>query len=155
MLYSPLEFHRRFEGICYLHLLYRRVSQASWKHCRTLCRIEVLTAVVMKSSISWDITPWSPLKVNLRFWGTRSLHLEGLRISQGRNQREAGSKQFVDFQRTTRALLATCLTLVSCLTYSSTLKRRRHVPPERRLATNGLHGVISQKIELFIREHWF
>jgi hypothetical protein len=27
-------------------------------------RIEVLTAMVMKSSILWDITPCSPLKAN-------------------------------------------------------------------------------------------
>jgi hypothetical protein len=29
-------------------------------------------------------------------------------------------------------------------------RRRRHVPPKRRLTFNGLHGVISQKIELFL-----
>jgi hypothetical protein len=29
-------------------------------------------------------------------------------------------------------------------------RRRRHVAPKRRLTFNGLHGVISQKIELFI-----
>jgi hypothetical protein len=29
-------------------------------------------------------------------------------------------------------------------------KWRRHVPPKRRLTYNGLHGVISQKMELFI-----
>jgi hypothetical protein len=28
---------------------------------------EVLTAAIMKSSIFWDITPCSPLKVNRRF----------------------------------------------------------------------------------------
>jgi hypothetical protein len=31
---------------------------------------EVLTGVVMKSTIFWDITPCSPLKVNWRFGGT-------------------------------------------------------------------------------------
>jgi hypothetical protein len=31
---------------------------------------EVLTAVVMKNTIFWDITPCSPLKVNRRFGGT-------------------------------------------------------------------------------------
>jgi hypothetical protein len=30
---------------------------------------EVLTAVVMKSTVFWDITPCSPLKVNRRFRG--------------------------------------------------------------------------------------
>jgi hypothetical protein len=32
---------------------------------KNLCRIEVLTAVIMKSTIFWDVTPCSPLKVNL------------------------------------------------------------------------------------------
>jgi hypothetical protein len=53
---------------------------------------EVLTAVVMNSSIFWDITPCSPLKVNRRFGGTCRLHLQGW-ISQARNHRDAGSKQ--------------------------------------------------------------
>jgi hypothetical protein len=48
---------------------------------------EVLTAVVMKTSVFWDITPCSPLKVNGRFGGTYRLHLQG-RISRARYQRE-------------------------------------------------------------------
>jgi hypothetical protein len=35
---------------------------------------EVLTPVVMKSTIFWDITPCSPLKVNRRFGGIHRLH---------------------------------------------------------------------------------
>jgi hypothetical protein len=35
-----------------------------------LVEFEVLAAVVMKSTVVWDITPCSPLKVNLRFRGT-------------------------------------------------------------------------------------
>jgi hypothetical protein len=46
----------------------------------------------MKSSIFWDITPLSPLKVNRRFGGTYLLHLRGRRISEARNRREEGSK---------------------------------------------------------------
>jgi hypothetical protein len=53
-----------------------------------------LTAVVMKSSIFWDITPCSPLKINRLFEGTHRLHLQG-RISWVRYQREG-------------SLLATC-----------------------------------------------
>jgi hypothetical protein len=34
------------------------------KHC---VGFEALSAVVMKSSLFWDITPCSPLKVNRRF----------------------------------------------------------------------------------------
>jgi hypothetical protein len=36
---------------------------------------DVLTAVVMKSSAFWDITPYSPLEVNRLFVLTRRLHL--------------------------------------------------------------------------------
>jgi hypothetical protein len=54
---------------------------------------EVLTAVAMKSSVLGDITPHIPLKVNWRFGGICRLHLQGKRISQEKNQREAGSKQ--------------------------------------------------------------
>jgi hypothetical protein len=60
--------------------------------------LDVLTAVVLKSTIFWDITPCSPLKVNRRFGGIYCLNLHR-RI----------------------ALLASCF-LVSCLAYSSTLE---------------------------------
>jgi hypothetical protein len=55
-------------------------------------RFEVLTAVVMKSSIFWDITPCSPLNVNNCFGGTCRLNLQGRRKSQVKYQREAGGK---------------------------------------------------------------
>jgi hypothetical protein len=44
----------------------------------------------LKSSVFWDMM-CSPLKVNQCFGGT-CLHLKGWRISQARNQHEAGSK---------------------------------------------------------------
>jgi hypothetical protein len=47
--------------------------------------IEVLIAVVMKSSIFWDIGPCIPLKPIWRFGGTYRLH-----FSRERNQREEG-----------------------------------------------------------------
>jgi hypothetical protein len=56
-------------------------------------RFEVFKAVVMKGSIFWDITPCSPLEVNRRFGGKCRLYLQGRRISEVRNQREAGGKQ--------------------------------------------------------------
>jgi hypothetical protein len=46
---------------------------------------EILTAVVMKSSIFWDIM----LKVNWHFGGTYRLYLQGRKISWARNQRES------------------------------------------------------------------
>jgi hypothetical protein len=76
---------------------------------------EVVTEVLMKSTIFWDITPCIPLKGNLPFGGTYRLHLQG-RISRVIYQRES----------------------------------RRYVRPKRRLTFNGLHGVLSQNIVLFI-----
>jgi hypothetical protein len=69
-----------------------------------LVGFQVLTEVVMKSSILWYITSCSPLNVNQRFGGTCPLHLQGIRI--------------------------TCSTLVSHLPYSSTLKTEVTRPPE-------------------------
>jgi hypothetical protein len=50
------------------------------------------------SSVFWDITPYSPMKVNQDFREMYRFHLQG------------------------RTLLSTCFTLVSCLAYFSTLK---------------------------------
>jgi hypothetical protein len=65
-------------------------------------RFEVLTLMVMKSSVLWDISPCRPLKINRSFGGTFRLHLQCRRISQ--------------------AKLATCLMLVCCLSYPSIQK---------------------------------
>jgi hypothetical protein len=46
---------------------------------------------MMKSSIFWDITSCSPLKVNRLFGGKCCFHLQGGRISRARNQRENSS----------------------------------------------------------------
>jgi hypothetical protein len=59
---------------------------------------EVLTAMVIKITIFWDIMSYSSLKVN-HFEGTYHL-------------------------RVAEALLATCFMLVSCSAYSSTLKMK-------------------------------
>jgi hypothetical protein len=66
------------------------------------------TAAVMKSSVFWDITLCSPLKVNRPFGGTYRLHRQGRKICQARNQRESRWKPV--------------FTLVSCLAYPSTLE---------------------------------
>jgi hypothetical protein len=60
---------------------------------------EVLTAVIIKSSIFWDITPYSPLKVNRCFGGICHLYFQGQRISK----HEAGSNFF---QLTTRSYIS-------------------------------------------------
>jgi hypothetical protein len=43
----------------------------------TFVEREVLTAVIMKSSVFWDMMPCSPLKVNRHFGGTYHLYLKG------------------------------------------------------------------------------
>jgi hypothetical protein len=43
----------------------------------------------IKSTVFWDITGCSPLKVNRRFGVKYSLHLLGRRVSRVRNQRES------------------------------------------------------------------
>jgi hypothetical protein len=59
----------------------------------TYLGFEVITAVVMKSPVFWNIRPCSSLKVNRRFGGKCCLHLQDLRINQERNQHESGGKQ--------------------------------------------------------------
>jgi hypothetical protein len=98
---------------------------------------DVLTAEVMKRSIFWDIMPCSPLKVNRIFGGTCRFHHQGRKMSQVRNQRDC--------------LLDTCFTLVPCLAYFRPWRWKWHLPPKRRLTFSALHGVISHKIELFMR----
>jgi hypothetical protein len=102
---------------------------------------EVLTAVVIKSTIFWDITLCIPLKVNRRFGATYRLHVQGQRISRAaRHQRESrwqaepclaftstlnmevicSSETSVDFQQTTRRYIPEVRTLQvsSCFLYS-------------------------------------
>jgi hypothetical protein len=55
----------------------------------SLVRFEVLTVVVIKSTIFWDITPCSPLRVNRRFGGTYRLHLQCRKTSRAWNQSES------------------------------------------------------------------
>jgi hypothetical protein len=43
--------------------------------------------------VFWDITPCSLLKVDRRFGGIYRLHLQCRRVSQARDQCEAGSRQ--------------------------------------------------------------
>jgi hypothetical protein len=56
--------------------------------CNSKCAdvgFEVLTAVVMKSTIFWNITPCSPLSVNRRFGGTYRLHLQDRKSKLSKN----------------------------------------------------------------------
>jgi hypothetical protein len=73
----------------------------------------------MKSTVFWDITPYSLLKVNLRFGGTYRIHLQG-RINRPRYQHESR--------------------------WQAKSGWSQYVPPKRRLTFNGLHGFIFQKM---------
>jgi hypothetical protein len=81
----------------------------------------------MKSSVFWVMTPCRPLKINRRLQGSCRLHLQGQRKSQ--------------------AWLAECWFL-ACFTFPP-WRWRRYVFSKFLLIFNGLHGIISQKTELF------
>jgi hypothetical protein len=49
------------------------------------------------------------------------------------------------------ASLAACFMLISFLAYSSNRKWRKHAPAKRPLTFNGLHSVMSQKLNSSIR----
>jgi hypothetical protein len=111
---------------------------------------EVLTAVVMKSTVFWDITPCSPLKVNRHFGGAYRLHLKGRTISQARYQRKAGDKQ--RNQRENRGKQGSACHLLSrwfLFRLFRPWRWMRHVLPKLRLNFKIIHGVISQKIAIF------
>jgi hypothetical protein len=59
---------------------------------------EVLTKVVMKNCVFWDMTLCSPLRVNQRFRETCHLYLQGWRLRHTRNLYEAGSKRSLFFE---------------------------------------------------------
>jgi hypothetical protein len=81
------------------------------------------------------IMPCNTLKDSWRFGGTHRLNFQAQRISQARNQQEAGS----------------WFMLISCLSHFSTLKMETF-PPKRRSSSNGVHSVISQNMKLFTDE---
>jgi hypothetical protein len=86
---------------------------------------EVLTAVVMKSTIFCDITPCNPFSVNRRFRGTYRLHLQD---RKNKLSKKPAWKQVASTWRW-------------------------YVPPKRRLTLNRQHSIISQKMVLFILKH--
>jgi hypothetical protein len=47
------------------------------RECKYYVGFEILTAVVIKCNMFWDITPCSAMSVNRRFGRTYRLHLQG------------------------------------------------------------------------------
>jgi hypothetical protein len=70
-----VDIYRCFDLIFRFHLQGRKICPA----LRKVAAFEVFTAVVMKSTIFWDITPCRRLSVNRRFGGTYCLHIHGRR----------------------------------------------------------------------------
>jgi hypothetical protein len=66
---------------------------------------EVLTAMVMKRTIFWGITPCSPLSVNRRFGGTYRVKAGQLILSTLKMEVICSSETSVDTQRTTRSYI--------------------------------------------------
>jgi hypothetical protein len=83
----------------------------------------------MKSIIFWDVTPCSPSSINRRVGGTYHFHFQGRRNKFSKNQ--PGSRWQAEL-------------------IFSTLKMEAICSPKRRLKLDGLNGVISQKMILFI-----
>jgi hypothetical protein len=94
----------------------------------------------LKSTIFWDITPCSLLKVNPCFRGTCRLHLQGRKIKRARNQRESRSQAELCFQWITRRYIPEDSTLhnhhcenltsyISCLLLPVNLIRPIQFPP--------------------------
>jgi hypothetical protein len=118
-------------------LLYKWSIPPFFKHLIYSVGFEDLTVVVIKSSAFWDITPCSLLKVNQRFRGTCRPPSSGSKNKPStRNQREAAS--YVIHAGFVLGL------------FFDTEDQGRHVPLKRWLTFNRLHGIISQKIELYI-----
>jgi hypothetical protein len=88
---------------------------------------EVLTAVVKKSTIFWDITPCSPLSVNRRLGGTYCLHLQGKK-NNVRGDKLISKSEVSWVMRPNGAQKSIhSLLLASCLACSPTLKMEANI----------------------------
>jgi hypothetical protein len=116
---AALMYSRYYPNIC-LEWLRKSAKISQYSRCTDLgsnrSGFEVLTAVIMKSTIFWDMTPCSPLKFNRRFGGTR-LHL---RIEEYATQ-ETSVKQVVS---KSLKIEATCFSETSVETDYTTLYPR-------------------------------
>jgi hypothetical protein len=68
----------------YVNEAYTKMIFYVWKISNeiTSARFVVLTAVTIKSTIFWDMTPYSLVEVHRGFKESYCFHLQGLRVSQ-------------------------------------------------------------------------
>jgi hypothetical protein len=81
-----------------------RITLLRPKECVTCIVLEVVTPLVMKSNVFWDITPYSSLKVSRRFTGLPPSFalVTCLAYSTLKMKAICSSETSVDFQRTTQ-----------------------------------------------------
>jgi hypothetical protein len=89
LFHSPIDtvsrccnMNRELSTIMYLHVntrTTRKIKRFIKKVLPIRIEIEVLSAVVMKSNIFWDITPCSPLKINQCLGGSHCFYFQGKR----------------------------------------------------------------------------
>jgi hypothetical protein len=87
---------------------------------------DVLTAAVMESTVIWDITPCSPLKVNRRFGRTYRLHVHS---RTSRVKRAAWRQRWRRYVHPKRRLTAFVLIYFSMCYLSEVSDRIRCTPP--------------------------
>jgi hypothetical protein len=117
----------------FLSNLARWAENLQTKTCNTHIGFEALTTVIMKRSLCWNITPFHLLRFKWRYGEKCRLHLQGRRMSQAKNQHEAGSKICLYFLPDSCCILARLnLIFWKCWWYIS---------PKRHFTFNGLRGV--------------
>jgi hypothetical protein len=119
---------------------------------KNILRFKVFTAVTMKNAVFWDVMPCRSC-VNRRFGGTYRLHLQGGNIRErGTNVSRWLQSVFWDITTYSSLQVNRCSASYWFLLWLiiRPWRRVRHVPPKRPLTFNGLHGVISLNIRLFL-----
>jgi hypothetical protein len=92
----------------------------------TYVGVVVITTVVLKSSVFWDITPCSPLKVNRCFGGACRWFFAWLILSTLKMEATCSSETSVELQRTIRRCIPEDRTLCWNVYLQQDAERHRH-----------------------------
>jgi hypothetical protein len=91
---------------------------------------EVFTAVVLKSIIFWDMTPFSPLSFNRRFGGTYRSHLQGQRNRFGKPASKQMASRYHLFAEPIYSTLMMEAIYSSETSVETQRTTRRHIPED-------------------------